>query len=120
MDFRKGRASWCPSAPFLNNENDLSQVITEMSRRVRSLKLYEFFLCDFDKNAFLSALQNITQAILNTKMDEFTKLDLFSLDPFKVLQEHLIEKLAHGPERRQVTLKQPDSAIFFMHLNHQN
>ena len=37
-----------------------------------------------------------------------------------MLRNHFTEKLAHGPERRQVTLKQPDAAIFFVHLNQHN
>ena len=91
-----------------------------MAKRVRQLKLHEFFLCDFDRDTFLSALQGVPQASVAAKIDEFSALKLFAQDPFQVLQEHLIEKLAHGPDRRQVTLKQPDTSIYFMHLNQQD
>lgn len=42
------------------------------------------------------------------------------MEPGQVLRKHFLEKLGQGPARRQVTLKQPDTAIFFAALCHQN
>lgn len=104
-DFSQGAVRWCPSAPYLNNENDLSQVMVEMTKRARALKLYEFFLCEFDRNQFLSALPGLSSAYVKAKIEQFNSQKLFGQDPLIVLRNHFTEKLAHGPERRQVTLK---------------
>ena len=116
-EFSQGGVRWCPSAPYLKTENDLSQVVAEMTKRARALNLHEFFLCDFDRSEFLSALPGLSQADITAKIEEFKSEKLFSKDPLVVLQDHFLDKLAHGPDRRQVTLKQPDTAIYFVHLN---
>ena len=74
-EFSKGSVNWCPSAPYLNNETDLSQIISEMSKRALALKLHEFFLCDFDKADFLSCLPGLKQEQVKAKLDEFNKLE---------------------------------------------
>ena len=84
-EFEKGPVAWCPSAPYLNNEMDLSQVIAEMTKRAQMLNLHEFFLCDFDRNAFLGSLPGLSSATVMAKIESFTKDELFSQDPYEVL-----------------------------------
>lgn len=43
-EFAKGKVAWCRSAPYINNESDLNQVIDEMRRRVFALNLHEYFV----------------------------------------------------------------------------
>ena len=91
-----------------------------MTRRAQSLRLEEFFICNFNREEFTNALLGLQSDVIRQKIKEFNALSLFQKDAFKVLQERFIDKLAHGPERKQVCLKQPDAAIYFVHLNNQN
>ena len=117
LEFMKGNVSWCPSAPYVRNERDLDMVVREMTRRAQLLKLEEFFICNFDKDAFMSALPGLPKEQVLEKIKEFDQLGLYQKDPFQILQDHFLDKLAHGPERRQVSVKLPDAAIYFVHLN---
>ena len=84
-EFEKGPVAWCPSAPYLNNEEDLSMVIAEMTRRAQLLNLHEFFLCDFNRNSFLGSLPGLSSATVMAKIKSFNKDNLFNQDPAQVL-----------------------------------
>lgn len=43
-EFAKGNVAWCRSAPYINNESDLNQVVEEMRRRIFALNLHEYFI----------------------------------------------------------------------------
>ena len=64
------------------------------------MNLHEFFLCDFDKSAFMNALLGLKSDFLQAKIAAFNRESLFSKDPYEVFKENFIENLGHGPERR--------------------
>ena len=65
----------------------------------------------------MGALPGLPNEQVLEKIKEFDRLGLYQKDPFQVLQDYFLDKLAHGPERRQVCVKLPDAAIYFVHLN---
>lgn len=91
-----------------------------MRKRVYRLNLHEFFLGSLDREAFMASMQGLGSQVVQAQVEAFRKKGLFSKDPFAVLQEHFLDRLAHGPQRRQVGLKLPEGAIFFTYLNNQN
>jgi glycogen debranching enzyme len=50
-DFSEKRVNECPSAPFINNENDLTRVVEVIKTKViPKLKLVEFFQANIEQN----------------------------------------------------------------------
>ena len=84
-EFSQGNVSWCPSAPYLNNENDLNLVVAEMTRRARALNLHEYFMCDFDQNEFMAALPGMSSGEVMSKINEFTEKGFFNMEPLQVM-----------------------------------
>ena len=80
-EFSRGGVAWCPSAPYLNTENDLDQVVAEMEQRAHNLNLHEFFLCSFDRDSFMRALPGLSTSQLQAKVEELKSMGLFEMDP---------------------------------------
>ena len=120
-EFSQGNVAWCPSAPFVETVQAVDQVVVQMTQRANALKLHEFFLMEFDeatiKEQIKQALTNDVTAVVTAILAEIASSSQTNQDMFEVFEEELIENLGHGPNRRQVSLKMPEAAAYFVHVN---
>jgi len=71
-----------------------------MSRRVQSLRLHEFFLCDFNRSSFMGTLHSLSGQSTAAQIEEFKKRGFFAKEPIEIVKKHFLENLGHGPHRR--------------------
>lgn len=91
--------SWCRNAPYIRNEQDLTQVIEEARRRILLLNLYEYFAIRPIKINDIKQANEVPQNEYESFLKKLNALKTRgkTSDDFEFFERFLIKGLGEGP-----------------------